>query len=90
MFCRRTWPWATSFPSSGRRNLDLPELLRSSLLDRDREHLQPARAVGTEEVRSVRDLDSLLAAMVDRLERARGRERLDYGRVETAVDDPPG
>ena len=71
-------------------DLDLPELLGSSLLDRDREQLQPARAVGAEEVRSVRDPDSLLAAMVDRLERAGGREGLDYGCVETAVDDSPG
>jgi hypothetical protein len=28
--------------------------------------------------------------VVDRLERAGGRERFDYGRVETAVEDPPG
>jgi len=32
-------------------DLDLPELLGSSLLDRDRDDLQRARPVGTQEVR---------------------------------------
>jgi hypothetical protein len=37
----------------GAADLDLPELLCSSLLDRVSENMQPARAVGAEKVRRV-------------------------------------
>jgi hypothetical protein len=73
----------------GAADLDLPELLRPSLLDRDRDDLKPAGAVRPHKVGGIQDADCMLGAVLDRLERARRRERLDDSRVEPAVDDSP-
>ena len=45
-------------------DLDLPELLRASLLDRHRDDLQRPGAMGTQEVRGVGDAHGLLVAIL--------------------------
>jgi hypothetical protein len=70
-------------------DLDLPELLRWSLLDRDSENVQPAGPVRTQEVRCIRDADRMLTATLDGLECARGGERLDHRRVQATMDEAP-
>lgn len=68
-------------------DLDLPELLRAALLDRDRVHIQRTRPVGTNEIGGIVDADRAHPLVVDGGNRARSRERLDDGGVEPAVND---
>ena len=71
-------------------DLHLPKLLRSALLDRDGNDMQAPRPVWAQEVGDVRDPDSLLAAVLDRLVSTGGRKGLDHGGVEPAVNESPG
>jgi hypothetical protein len=58
-------------------------------LDRDGDDLQPTAAVGAHEVGDVGDSDGLLSSLPNGLVAAGRRERLDRGRVEAAVHEPP-
>ena len=74
-FWSRTWPRAIGFSSSGRRM----SICHSCCV-------QAAAAMRTQEIGEVGEADRLLAATLDRLIGARGRERLDHCRVQAAVD----
>jgi hypothetical protein len=45
-------------------HIDLPELQRATLLDRDGDDLQPTAAVGAHEVGDVGDSDGLLSSLL--------------------------
>ena len=66
----------------GTADLDLPDLLGATLLDRDRLDVQAARTVGAKEVGSVGDSDGLLPSVLHRLEGARGRKGFDHASSE--------
>src|SRR3982074_3665514 len=61
-------------------DLDLPELLRPTLLDGGGDHVETAPAVGAQEVCGVGDAHRHLPAVLHGLERSGRRERLDRGR----------
>src|SRR5436305_4793818 len=70
-------------------DLDLPELLRTSLVDRGGDDGQAPDAVRAHEVGRVGDPNRLLPAVLDRLVRASRREGLDGRGVERAMNKPP-
>ena len=88
-FWSRTWPRATSLSSSRRRISTCQSCcVRPWWIGVATTSSRPL-AVRAQEVGEVRDADGLHALVLDRLERAGRRERLDRRRVEPAVDEPP-
>ncbi len=71
-------------------DLDLPELLRATLVDGHGHHPEAPTSVRTQEVGGVGDSNGLEPAVPDRLVGPKRREGLDHGGVEPAVHDAPG